>query len=324
MASAFVESSPHEKGFAAHYEEHLRPRVEAYETRRLSALAQHRKRLMIAVPAGAAVLVLAYVFGTNMESGNALEFIGVVVVGCLWLLWRYVNGPKREYANSIKTEIFPLILKFVGDFRYSATVASRIPQFKDYGIVPGHDNEHSEDGVQGRYKGVDIDLFETRLTQTRGTGKRRRTETVFKGALISLSMNKFFKGKTVVLRDSGAILNWLTDKFSDLETVRLEDPRFERKFEVRSSDQIEARYLLTTSFMERLMDLQESFGGRGLQCSFYRNRLVLMVAIRRNMFEPGPITRREDFVDDARAVLREMQSIFRIIDTLKLDQDTGL
>ena len=42
------------------------------------------------------------------------------------------------------------------------------------------------------------------------------------------------------------------------------------------------------------------------------------------MFEPGSIHEREDFIDDAKSLLSEMQSIFQIIDTLKLNQNIGL
>jgi hypothetical protein len=40
-----------------------------------------------------------------------------------------------------------------------------------------------------------------------------------------------------------------------MEPVRLEDPRFEGQYEVYSTNQIEARALLTPAFMERFMAL---------------------------------------------------------------------
>jgi hypothetical protein len=42
------------------------------------------------------------------------------------------------------------------------------------------------------------------------------------------------------------------------------------------------------------------------------------------MFEPGPITKPEDFIDDSKNLLKEINSIFNICDTLKLDVNTGL
>ena len=72
-------------------------------------------------------------------------------------------------------------------------------------------------------------------------------------------MNKRFKGKTVVRKDSGIIGNWFKKKFSSLKNVKLEDPNFEKMFEVYSDDQVESRYLLTVTFMERLKELAETF-----------------------------------------------------------------
>ena len=82
-------------------------------------------------------------------------------------------------------------------------------------------------------------------------------------------MNKSFNGKTIVRKDIGLIGNWFRKTFTSLENVKLEDPTFEKRFEVFSDDQIEARYLLTVTFMERLTQLAETFGGKTIQCCFF-------------------------------------------------------
>jgi hypothetical protein len=137
-------------------------------------------------------------------------------------------------------------------------------------------------------------------------------------------MNKKFNSKTIIKKDKGRIGNWMKGKFSDFENVKLEDPNFENMFEVYSKDQIEARYLLTTSFMERLLNLSESFKGQSIECSFYDNKLLMMISIKDNLFEPGSIYDSEDFVDDAKSLLKEMNMIFQIIDILKLNQNIGI
>lgn len=45
-----------------------------------------------------------------------------------------------------------------------------------------------------------------------------------------------------------------------LHKVILEDPKFNRRFNVYSSNQVEARYLVTPLFMELLNNLNASFG----------------------------------------------------------------
>ena len=97
-----------------------------------------------------------------------------------------------------------------------------------------------------------------------------------------------------------------------------------QKFEVFSEDQVEARYLLTTSFMERLIEVRKIFQSDKMQCSFLDQSLLMLLPIDKDMFEPGPITEPEDFIDDSKNLLKEMHSIFNICDTLKLDMNTGL
>ena len=50
----------------------------------------------------------------------------------------------------------------------------------------------------------------------------------------------------------------------------------------------------------------------------------MMISISRDLFEPGSIFEPEDFIDDAKHLLKEMAGIFQIVDTLRLDLDIGL
>ena len=136
-------------------------------------------------------------------------------------------------------------------------------------------------------------------------------------------MNKSFSGKTVVKKDSGTVGNWFK-KSTSLKKVKLEDPNFEKMFEVYSDDQVEARYLLTVTFIERLKELVENFGGKSIQCCFYNNKLLMMIPIEKDLFETGSIYEAEDFIDDSKSLLKELSLIFNIIDTLKLNMKINL
>ena len=64
---------------------------------------------------------------------------------------------------------------------------------------------------------------------------------------------KDFQGHTTVLRNSLFKLSFSGSR------VKLENPDFEKTFDVYSTDQIEARYLLSPSMMERLLALDREF-----------------------------------------------------------------
>ncbi len=145
-------------------------------------------------------------------------------------------------------------------------------------------------------------------------------------------MNKNFNGQTIVLKDRGMIGsfltiqkngNWIKPEFFAFEKVKLEDPVFEKIFNVYSTDQIEARYLLTTAFMERLITLTEIFKNNPIECSFYDDHLLITIQCK-NLFTPGPINKSEDFIDDSKILLKSINTIFEIIDILKLDQNIGM
>ncbi|MGM8892158.1 DUF3137 domain-containing protein, partial [Psychrobacter sp. 1Y1] len=105
--------------------------------------------------------------------------------------------------------------------------------------------------------------------------------------------------------------------------VKLEDPIFEKQFDVFSTDQIEARYLLTVTFMERLQALSASFDNK-IQCAFYQNKLLIMLGSKDNRFEMASIFKAATFEYEFSQINKEMKQLFAIVDVLQLDQSTGL
>lgn len=326
-SGVFIEDQPYEKGFAEHYKSHIRKHVDSFEELRQDALEVACRRARISTPICILILIAGILI---LQYENFSEFscklTGGIVFSSFVYAFLWVYMPIDKYKSYIKDDIFPAIISFFGDYKYSPYCPNRVYKFRDHGIVPDYEIEESEDSICGNYDGVNIDLFETELEVKKRSKSRDSYVSVFKGIVIHLSMNKNFSGKTIVKRDGGAISNFLKNNFAsnDLQNVKLEDPRFEKIFEVYSSDQVEARYLLTTSFMERLMELNNCYGGEGVECSFHKDKLLVMIPVKRDLFEPGSIYQAEDFVDDAKSLLKEINLIFKIIDILKLNQNIGL
>lgn len=326
-SGVFVEDQPYEKGFGEHYKTHIRPHIDSFEELRQDALEVACRNARIATPLCILVVIAGiFILGIQGVNEGTLKLVGMMVVISFSLAYWWIYKPINKYKSYIKGDIFPAIISFVGDYRYSPDCPDRAYIFLDHGIVPNYDRETSEDAISGNYDGVNIDLFETNLEVKKRAKNNDYYVSVFKGIFIHLSMHKNFHGKTIVKKDSGAIGNFVKNKFasSDLQNVKLEDPRFEKIFEVYSSDQVEARYLLTTAFMERLLELNNCYGGQGIECSFHKDKLLIMIPIKRNLFEPGSVYEAEDFVDDSKSLLKEMNLIFQIIDILKLNQNIGM
>ena len=76
--------------------------------------------------------------------------------------------------------------------------------------------------------------------------------------------------------------------------------------------------------MERLLELAEIFDNSKIQLCFEDNRLLMVIPLRKPIFEPGPITEPEDFIDDAQSLLKEIYLIRQIVDILKLNMKLNL
>ena len=312
--------------FKDHYTQHILPYVRHFDDTRVSALRQLRWRSFIAVPLCIVAVIVAVYAHRMYDLGNkgheTLIFLTMISIIAL-LYWVY--APANKYKSSVKSVIFPNIFRFFGeDFHYREESPLSIESLTPSDILPHYDREHTEDYVKGVYKGVDIELVEAHMTKAVRSGKHRRQVTVFKGICVLLGMHKNFSGQTIIRQDAGRLGNWLAAKRNTLENVKLEDPLFEKRFEVYSTDQVEARYLLTPSFMERLLALGTLFGSKQLQCSFYDSKLLMMISSTQNRFETSSIFQPSTFVHDIKTILSEMSEILQIIDTLKLNQKTGL
>lgn len=121
--------------FQAHYDQYIRPKIEAFEAKRVEALSVLRKRMMIVIPLALVVLILGLtltksgskesspatiagyeVHVTSTSSGNPVGAIGSMLVGVLaiWAFW-----PVWQYKSSIKQSIFPDVFRFYGSqWRY--------------------------------------------------------------------------------------------------------------------------------------------------------------------------------------------------------------
>lgn len=314
--------------FKDHYQKFVLPHVQNFETMRTQALADYRGRMIKALPMMTAVILCAVMYFINKEGiSDADQFVFGLSFMALTLIYYWARMPVRKYRKEVKAKVFPYIFNFFGEtFKYQQTCPFGIDTLEPSGLIPQYTEEYKEDYIRGKYKGVGLKLFEATLKKTTGSGKNRRTVTVFRGMFLLLDMNKKFKGKTVVRRDAGRVINWLKSKFTakNMQAITLEDPLFEDQFDVSATDQVEARYLLTTSFMDRLTKLSDLFDKSQIECSFYENKVLFKIPSSKNRFEVSSIYIPATFESDIHGILREMAVIFEMIELLKLNEQTRL
>jgi hypothetical protein len=147
------------------------------------------------------------------------------------------------------------------------------------------------------------------------TGKRTSYRTVFRGLLVVCDFDKRFQGTTVVTKDRTLLGNVFAGLLREGKRVELESPDFEKVYEVYSDDQVEARYILTPGFMERLLELREVLG-KTPTLGFLDKRLYLVLPTGSDSFEAGGLF--GDFTDPETGaeVYRELSLLVEIVETV--------
>ncbi|MEE9380344.1 MAG: DUF3137 domain-containing protein [Hyphomonadaceae bacterium] len=177
-------------------------------------------------------------------------------------------------------------------------------------LLPSYDNCKFEDLIKGTRAGADFSLVECKLSEEQGSGNSRSTVTKFQGLLLNIDYPEPFYGRTMLARSRW----WKRGReSSDLKKVQLVSIELDKAFTVYSTDQVEARTLLTPDRMERLIRLERHFHGGKLRGIFEDGHMTLALEAD-DQFEAGSIFK--PLVDPARYVtaLEEMGMICDLID----------
>ena len=102
---------------------------------------------------------------------------------------------------------------------------------------------------------------------------------LFLGLLIALAVFKLFID--ICKKRNSMSFSLKNDK------IELEDIKFSKRFNVYSKNQVEARYLVTPSFMERFLNLTTAFGTKKAKCAFFEDKIMIAISTTRNLFETG-------------------------------------
>lgn len=137
--------------------------------------------------------------------------------------------------------------------------------------------------------------------------------------LIRFKIPKTIKGHTVVFEKNHV---FLTNK-GQFEQVVLENVNFENKYNTYSTDQIEARYLLTTAFISRFEDIKMAFTAKNIRAEFKDDKLSILIEVDKDMFQMGSITRETTFKTFS-TMLDEIYSVLTLAEQLNLDSETRL
>ncbi len=296
------------KEFQEAFFKKISPGLSKYESERLRQFGYTR-----AVKIAALIIILVLVFLTKQIDIGLILFI-CCIAGAVCF------GLKKKFENEIKQKIMPYVCKCLGDLKWKYAQCSFEQLLCKSGIIDRYNRVSYDDSFTGIYKDINYEICETSFYYKTGTGKNSSTRTVFKGVMIKLDMNKSFTGNTVIRPDT---LKHASPA-ANLKHTTLEDVVFEKKFDVFTDDEVEARYLITPSFMERLNNMKTAFSADRVSCAFYDKYLLVGLHTSKDLFS---ICSLKEPVNDGKqffTMFEEILSIIKLIDHFKLDQKIGL
>lgn len=295
--------------------EQIIPKLKPFEDSRIDYLkrAESFKKIVFGI-----CIVLAII--ATITTINIICGIVIVAFGLVIPLVRK-QQLKKEFENDLKEKIMPRLLKAFPNFAWvkktpiSEDVLEKIKLFPKFEIC----QKVYDDCFVGMYKDIPIKMAEATYTY----GAKRSRELIFTGIITQIKMNKKFKGITIVRPKMIDIRNQ-QDKIINLERITLEDVEFNKKYNIYSTNQIEARYLLTTSFIERLKDIQNKYFAKILYCAFYEDYVYIAPFTGLDLFSIGELDKSITDKEQYKRLFAQFASILALIDHFKLDQKTGL
>jgi hypothetical protein len=287
----------------------IEPVLQQREVERISALRAFWRRLvtcgLLSVGIGWAIL--------NMFQNEEPGVWSFMVCGVL--TWLYAWSPVEAVSKATKSQTLQIIADAIGcTYSLSSFAPDGIELFKEMSLLPGYDRADWNDRFAGVHHGCAFAFFDGHLEEKVQTKNGTSWKTVFRGQLICIDFPKKFLGTTVVRRDAG-FFNFLELKFTKLQHVALPDSRLEKAFEVYSSDQVEARYLIHPVFMERLLEMEAHFKGERLRCAFFKGKLLIAIE-GGDKFEIGSMFRTLLNEDRVRGVLKDLAEIMKVIEAV--------
>jgi len=225
-------------------------------------------------------------------------------------------------GNSFKERIISRMVHFINPtVKYVPMAHLALEDIFESGLFEQHNYTlDGSDQISGKHNGVPFISCDLSLSYKRNfSDEKDSPDCAFFGQFFVCRFNKNFSTPVYIIpkKNKYSTLSYLVGDKG--EVVKLEDPEFMNMFNVYAKDQLEARYILTPSLMERIKELAKRTKGE-FYISFYNNKITVANNSGLNNFEAGF---SKSITDKDHELLvgfyADMCNQFSIIDELKLN-----
>jgi hypothetical protein len=270
------------KSFDSYYNGTLLPVLEELESIR----SKVRKNVLIGLGIGIFIAVAIFLYASN-GMGVFLPIIGAVIGFAM----SYKDH--KELKLRFKKDVIANMVRFIDEtLIYDPKGKITEKTYKKSKLFTNVvDKYKGDDYVQGKLGSTQIEFSELH-TQYKTIDKDGKTQwhTIFKGIFFNADFNKEFNGEIFVEPDIaeklfgsfGGALQGMNKAKGDL--VKMENVEFEKEFVVYASDQVEARYVLSTKLLQRILDFKNKTGKK-IFLSFIDSSVFVAISLNKNLFE---------------------------------------
>ncbi len=290
----------------------LAPTLQVLENKRKELLRKGRSEGLIY----AAVFLVVGVIALLILKLEGIFGPIVIVVISVIIFITCINNKSKIFSSFYKEEVVDEIIHaFCPNATYSPNNGVGEDLFRNSGLFTSPDRYHAEDLIEGCLDKTSFICSEVHAEERRArstkNGVQYYWEDIFKGFLFIADFHKEFQGETTILRNSFFKVKMGTSR------VKMENPDFEKVFDVFSTNQIEACYLITPSMMERMLKLDSNFK-KGVTISFRNSTILVAIPDSKNRFEADVWSSLND-MSILKSDFSVLQSLLDIVEELNLN-----
>jgi hypothetical protein len=272
----------------------------------------------------------------NDNSTKTIYFIGFFIGGAFALSYVYSFIIKRKVKNNpamyggssssgnfqfdFKDRVVRKMVAFWDEsFKYQINNHIKLTEVLESGMFyPKNYRTTGSDLIRGEVDGVAFRFSDLQIAREKTyVGKNEDPyETLLFGSFFIADFPKTFKYPVYVYPKSTFSNSTDTLRYEG-DKVLLEDPEFMKQFNVYATDQIEARYILTPSLMERIKTMTTKMG-KNLYIAFANNNIYVMNNNNKDRFEASWF-KQLDKKESLLQFYNELAEQLSIINELKLN-----
>lgn len=228
-----------------------------------------KKNVVIILIMWAITILSSFIFNNSSIVGTLIFLVFLATFLFIGLSIRAKNKFKNEYSRYLVGPMLKAMFDNIepttenpdlkGHVRYRPSNHVSSSRIASSGIAPRFDRMKGEDYLDGKigatsFEFSEIELTDIEYTQDSKGNRKKKEKRVFKGIIFIADFHKDFEGQTFLNRKKFFDEDVWRLKFGGAFEIELEDIRFNKTFKTMTTNDIEARYILSSNLMERIME----------------------------------------------------------------------